>query len=264
MSMTCHDAVPLLDAFLDGELEPARAAELERHLGGCEVCRAARRRSERLSAAVRGNAVRHAAPDALRLRLAGALHAPAALPPIAPRPAPVHRLLPLAASFVLGILVTSGAAVYVDRADRADETARELVASHVRSLMPGHLLDVQSTDSHTVKPWFAGKLDFSPPVPDFAAEGFPLLGGRLDYVGGRSVAALAYGRRQHVVNLYLWPAPGTGDGSTRAAAMNGYNLVTWRAPGWRYQAVSDLNAAELRQFAELWRKLPPQEPTAGR
>jgi anti-sigma factor RsiW len=266
--MTCHDAAPLIETWLDGELDGARVAELENHVDQCAVCRAARRRAERLSSAIRSEATRYPAPGALRARIEASLgtavpeaRPAAAVTPAAPAPrAPSRRWLAMAASFALGVAITSGSAVYLGRVDREQAFEQELVASHVRSLMPGHLLDVRSSDMHTVRPWFAGKLDFSPPVADFAARGFPLLGGRLDYLAGRPVASLGYGRNQHVINLYLWPSAGAGDSAPSLADRNGYNLARWTAPGWSFWAISDLNAAELRQFAELWRKTPLREP----
>ena len=129
---------------------------------------------------------------------------------------------------------------------------QEVLASHVRSLMPGHLSDVISTDQHTVKPWFNGRLDFSPPVHDFAGRGYPLLGGRLDYVGGRPVAALAYGRRRHIVSVYVWPS----DHAAPVVAgpdRNGYHLIHWATPVFTWWVVSDIGAAELSDFGAMLR-----------
>jgi anti-sigma factor RsiW len=133
----------------------------------------------------------------------------------------------------------------------ADALAGQVLASHVRSLMPGHLTDVVSSDQHTVKPWFNGKLDFSPPVYDFAGRGFPLIGGRLDYLGGRPVAALVYGRRQHLINVYLWPATSGATGSGSDATQQGYHLLHWTTPEYVYWVASDLGMVELREFAQL-------------
>jgi anti-sigma factor RsiW len=148
----------------------------------------------------------------------------------------------LAASFALGR----------SSSQSPDLLEQELVASHVRSLMANHLADVPSTDKHTVKPWFEGRLDFGPDVRDFPQEGFPLTGGRLDYVDRRSVAALVYRRGQHVINLFEWPGASIASEAPRLLTRRGFQLFAWQKDGLAYWAVSDLNAAELQQFAALW------------
>ena len=137
--------------------------------------------------------------------------------------------------------------------ERRGEVTDELVAAHVRSLMVDHLTDVASTDRHTVKPWFEGKLDFSPAVVDLADHGFPLVGGRLDYIEDRPVAALVYGRQRHFVNLFVYPDTGS-ESAARSLSRRGFQLVEWRRAGMRYTAVSDLNAADLVDFAALYRE----------
>lgn len=136
---------------------------------------------------------------------------------------------------------------------QADLIAREVMASHLRSLMPGHLMDVASTDQHTVKPWFAGRIDFSPPVNDFAADGFRLAGGRIDYLAGRPVAALVYQRRKHIVNVFVWPSADGSQSAVESIAHDGYNLLHWRRGGMNYWMASDLNPQEMGDFAGLLR-----------
>jgi anti-sigma factor RsiW len=156
----------------------------------------------------------------------------------------------MAASLALVALGSWGIAT---RRATTDALGDQVLASHLRSLMPGHLTDVVSSDQHTVKPWFNGRLDFSPPVYDFAGRGFPLLGARLDYVGGRSVAALVYGRRKHFINVFLWPAGGASSGVADGKTRQGYHLLHWVGPDYTYWLISDLGSTELRQFAQLLR-----------
>ncbi len=209
-----------------------------------------------LSAAIREEMPPLQAPAAVRRRVREAARRAAGVPTshrfISARGG---RWLALAASLAvvaslgwwLGLSHASGTAL-----------ADQVLASHVRSLMPGHLTDVLSSDQHTVKPWFNGKIDYSPPVPDFAGQGFPLIGGRLDYVGGRPVAALVYGRRQHIINVFLWPVSagsraGEGGGSA-GRSRQGYHELHWTSGDYTYWVASDLALPELEQFAELVRR----------
>jgi len=137
--------------------------------------------------------------------------------------------------------------VILTRPDPGGDLTTQLVAGHVRSLLANHLTDVQTSDQHTVKPWFTGKIDFSPPVIDLTDRGFPLLGGRLDYIEGKVVAALIYRRNKHVINLFVWPSDGH---PPRSLSQDGYTLLGWRQAGLAYWAVSELNAVELREFME--------------
>jgi anti-sigma factor RsiW len=159
--------------------------------------------------------------------------------------------LAIAAALLLAVSAAWNVALYRSRSSGADLIAESVLSSHVRSLMGTHLLDVPSSDQHTVKPWFNGKLDFSPDVRDFAAQGFPLIGGRIDYVGGRPVAALVYQRRQHIINLFTWPSA-AADGEPDVTH-NGYHVRHWNSGGMAWWAVSDLNPGELRQFENLYR-----------
>jgi len=250
-----------LDAYVDGELAPEDARELETHLKECGECARLHEARVTLSAAIRQQIPAFRASDALRRRVRAAVRDAAGthagrrmLPPLA------ARWLALAAS--LAVVAVGSWRLGVSRAG-SDALAGQVLASHVRSLMPGHLTDVVSSDQHTVKPWFNGKLDFSPPVYDFAGRGFPLLGGRLDYVGGRAVAALVYGRRQHLIDVLLWPAAQGPAGGPSVATRQGYHLLHWTTPDYAYWVVSDLGLAELHDFAQLVQQADAAAPSAG-
>ena len=163
-----------------------------------------------------------------------------------------RSIFPLSGAFASGVVATAVAvALYLPARD-GNSTDGDVVASHIRSLQVAHLSDVISTDQHTVKPWFAGKLDYSPPVADFSRDGFPLKGARLDYVAGQSVAALVYARQQHVINVYVWPAARPKQSATRRESHeHGFNVLAWQHAGMEYWAVSDLRAEELRIFSDL-------------
>jgi anti-sigma factor RsiW len=246
--MNCAGALALLEPYIDGELEAWQSAEVRRHVGECAGCAAAHERLAELSSGVRALAPRYEASAELRERvLAGIRREAGAAKPVA---ASKRRLwLAAAAAVVVGVL--AGWNVFLmGRGEGGEEIAQELVAGHVRSMMGDHLLDVPSGDRHNVKPWFNGKLDFSPDVRDLAEQGFPLAGGRLDYVDREPAAALIYRRRQHTINLFVWR--GT-EAAKMPGGVNGFAIVNWTRDGLNYAAVSDLNQAELRQFAALYR-----------
>jgi anti-sigma factor RsiW len=238
-----------LDAYLDGELAAVDARELEAHVAQCPECTRFRDGRLALRESVTAQVPAFQAPDALRERVRAALGTAAragAPPRFGVRG--VWRPLALAAS--LTVVALGSWTLALQRA--AGETlADQVLASHIRSLMPGHLTDVLSSDQHTVKPWFNGRLDFSPPVYDFAGRGYPLLGGRLDYADGRAVAALAYGRRQHLINVFLWPATRGPSGALTIRDRHGYHLLHWTTTDYAYWLVSDLGPAELNDFAHL-------------
>jgi anti-sigma factor RsiW len=232
MSLDCATATLLLQADHDGELDAGRAAELAAHLAGCPACRRTQATLRTLTARIRAEAPRYAAPPLLCDRVRR--------PAIVPR----RAIAGGAAGFALAACLAI-ALIRISPPGLADAA----LAAHIRALEPGHLMDVVSTDRHTVKPWFAGKLDYAPPVADYAAEGFPLVGGRLDYLDGRQVAALVYKKRGHAIDVFVWP------GSVRRASWSakGYNQRSWTENGMAYLAVSDLNEAELDSFVDLLR-----------
>lgn len=205
------------------------------------------------------DATYYRAPDALRQRVRAALRAEARAQA---RPM-LWRWGGMAATFATVALVSWNVAFLQARGTEDERLATEIASAHVRSLMlESHLNDVASTDQHTVKPWFEGKLDFAPRVEELASCGFPLAGGRLDYVNGRAVAALTYRRRLHVVNVFEWPTAARGDAAPQAAVLHGYALLHWRQAGLEYWAVSDVNGEDLQQLAQCLRS-PPAQPAAN-
>ena len=245
----------LIDAQLDGELDSADARDLETHLSGCATCARFREERRALHSAIVAGVPTFTAPAALRARITSMKRT---------RRVDVGRAwipLALAASFAL---VAVGSWNLGQRRAAANLLADEVLSSHVRSLMPGHLIDVASSDQHTVKPWFNGKLDFSPPVHDFAAQGYPLLGGRLDYVGGRTIAVLTYQRRQHVINVFVWPANRAPNATPAARDRQGYHELHWSTPEYDYWVVSDLAPAELREFMGLLQRADVQAARGAR
>jgi anti-sigma factor RsiW len=250
--MPACDRVLLVQAELDGELGAAEAAALEAHRTGCAVCTAARVEVLRARELVRGESA-EPMPEAVRARVMARLAAAGAWPE--PRKTPRWQRLRWPA-FGFGVGAACAAALsFLILAPERQSLTGEIIAAHIRALQPGHLQDVASADQHTVKPWFDGRIDFAPPVKDFAAQGFPLAGGRLDYLHGRPVAALVYARDKHVIDLFVWPATG-GALPGGDSAVQGYNTVHWRDGGMNFWAVSDVERTQLDDFAALWQRAP--------
>jgi len=252
------DKVLLVQAELDGELGAGEAASLAAHRAECPICEAAAAELAHARALVRDD-LYQPVPDDVRQRLMVALNAAEPSRPAVAAPAPRfsswwHRWWSNGASFGLGAACAAALAFLLVMPAMPPGLTEQVIAGHVRALQPGHLQDVASEDRHTVKPWFDGRIDFAPPVKDLVAERFPLTGGRLDYLDGRPVAALVYQRDKHVINLFVWP--GAGDTPPQTAERQGYNVVHWAQDGMNLWAVSDVEAAQLRQFAADWRRTP--------
>jgi len=238
----CVDQELLLGGLIDNELDAANVAMVEAHVARCEGCRDELERLQALRNLLRSEGVRYTAPESLIRHVA-------AMPELAPRASNDNRLLRWLGPSVVGALAASLAMVTLLPPGADSVVDQELVSSHVRSLQPGHLTDVQTTNEHIVKPWFNGRIDFSPPVPELADQGFPLAGGRLDSINGKTVAAIVYHRRLHTVNLFVWPA---SDAAERSFVKDGFSVKEWSRNGLRYAAVSDISPTELQQFHKLF------------
>ncbi|HSB26871.1 MAG TPA: anti-sigma factor [Pyrinomonadaceae bacterium] len=250
--MTCQQTQELLHGYLDGELDPLGNLNIERHFDDCEKCAIEYRNQLALRSMISGRAQYFEAPDMLKKRIQNAIREESK-DALESRHVS-HWWWRIAAGVAAFALLAALVWMFLSMRTRptsADLLAQEVVSSHVRSMMANHLTDVLSSDQHTVKPWFDGKLDFAPVVKDLAPEGFPLVGGRLDYLSNRTVAALVYQRRKHYINLFVWPANDANTSSIKESARQGFNVMCWTAGGTNYCAVSDVNSNDLQEFVHL-------------
>jgi len=274
--MNCEEAVKLMDGYLDGELDPITSQAIEQHLRDCGHCDQAYKTHGSLIHAI-GNATPYFKASAeLRERIQSSLRKETSEQPVRngvrgaqvlfhkrqsePRSIlwePPWNWLGLAAAIIFGAIIALNVVPRLQRPGADQFLATQLIASHVRSLMASHLTDVASSDQHTVKPWLDTKLDFAPPVVDLSSEGFPLIGGRLDYLDNRPAAVLIYQRRKHFINLFVWPAESNATRSTKAISRQGYQLLHWVDSDFNYWAVSDVNVNDLQTLKELFEKQMP-------
>jgi mycothiol system anti-sigma-R factor len=274
--MNCDEARKLMDGYLDGELDPVTSQKVDQHLRDCRKCEQAYEVDTVLAHAISQAAPYYKAPTELRERIHASLRDAISASTIADtarenqllarRTKPEHRnifselpwnWLGLAAAIILAAAIVSTLLPRM-RAPAPDQfLATQLIASHVRSLMANHLTDVASSDQHTVKPWLDAKLDFAPPVVDLASEGFPLIGGRLDYLDNRPVAALVYQRRKHFINVFVWPGEAAAARPAMAMSHQGYQLLHWADPDFNYWAVSDVSANDLQSFKQQFAAQTP-------
>jgi anti-sigma factor RsiW len=249
--MRCTSSEHLLELHLDGELSPRESAEIQEHIENCSSCGGLYQHLEQLQSDIRKQVTRQTAPAHLQRSIRAALRKAAAGEPQAKR---MHwNWMAVAASVLLFASMAWNVASLRSHSSARDLLAQEVLSSHLRSLMGTHLLDVPSSDQHTVKPWFNGKLNFSPDVKDFGSQGFPLVGGRIEYLDDRPVAALIYKRRQHFINLFMWPASSSSSSGYSEMKRSGYNLLSWTQDGMTCWLVSDLQTSELERFAQLYK-----------
>jgi mycothiol system anti-sigma-R factor len=268
--MNCEEAIKLMDGYLDGELDPITSRTIEQHLQECPNCDQAYKTHGSLIRAVGNATPYYKAPAELRERIHSSLREESVerpmrnvardAQPLFQRRQPGPRTLVfgtpwnwlgLAAAILLAAIIGWNLLPRLQRPGADQFLATQLIASHVRSLMANHLTDVASSDQHTVKPWLDTKLDFAPPVVDLSSEGFPLVGGRLDYLENRAVAALVYQRRKHFINLFVWPVASDSAKTMKAMSHQGYQLLHWVKADFNYWAVSDVNKDDLQTFRHL-------------
>jgi anti-sigma factor RsiW len=247
--MTCDEVKPLLNARVDDEIDAVDRAELDSHVETCAACRAELEELKSVGYAIRGEMPYYKAPLDLRNRIRDGLRGAEYLERDGRRTG--WRVWGAVAATVTFCALVS-APFLVNARNQGQLVAEELLSAHQRALI-GRSVDVVSSDQHTVKPWFNGKLPFSPPVTDLRAAGFPLEGGRVDYAGERPVAALVYSRRLHRIDVFVWPSSGE-KAPPAHFERNGYNEISWEKDSFRFAAVSDLNDLELTQFADLLRR----------
>jgi anti-sigma factor RsiW len=250
LGMKCRSSEHLLELYLDGELAARESVEMREHLESCLACGRRFRELEQIGSNIRMHVGHYAAPAGLERRVQAALRKatreqgqPSQL---------LMNWMAAAASVLLFASIALNLQLLRSHASASDQLAQEVLASHLRSLIGTHLVDIPSSDQHTVKPWFNGKLNFSPDVKDFVRQGFPLIGGRIEYLDDKPAAALIYQRRKHLINLFLWPAPSSSSGYVEMTK-RGYNLLSWTQDGMTYWLVSDVETSELEQFAQLYR-----------
>src|SRR6266576_3990769 len=280
--MNCDEATNLMDGYLDGELDPITSQTIEQHLRSCRNCEQAYETHRALVRTIGSAAPYYKAPAELRERIQSSLREKVAERPTRNVVRDVRQVfrrnqpelqtslwgtpwnwlglagLGVAAAIIFAAIITLNLVPRLQRPGADQFLATQLIASHVRSLIANHLTDVASTDQHTVKPWLDTKLDFAPPVIDLSSEGFPLIGGRLDYLDNRPVAALVYGHRKHFINLFVWPAAPDEAKAPKTITRQGYQLLHWADPDFNYWAVSDVNVNDLQLFKQQFETRTPR------
>jgi anti-sigma factor RsiW len=251
--MNCDQSKQLLQPYVDGELAANESAQVEQHLRQCLGCALERDGVRQLQTAIQNHVPYFRAPGELRRRIKDQLRRRQERTKVDAKPWWHWNFLAAAGTGALAACLALFLSIGTGSSANDHRLVRELVSSHIRSLMANHAVDVASSNQHTVKPWFNGKLDFSPPIKDLTDQDFPLLGGRLDYLGGRAVAALIFQRNKHLINLFIWPTTETETNPRKLKPLQGYQMIHWTVGGMTFWAVSDLNEGELNQFVQSFK-----------
>jgi anti-sigma factor RsiW len=247
--VTCEETYILLHALIDSELDAGHARDVEAHVGSCPRCAAQLRDYRGMHEAMSTPGMRYQAPESLRARIETALPTTTWLAPRARVPGRPGWLKGFAMGSVVSTALAACLVLFVVHTEEDQRIVGDVVSAHLRSLQGDHLIDVVSTDQHTVKPWFNGRLDVAPPVIDLTPQGFTLIGGRLDYIDGRPVAAIVYKRRAHVINLFVSQTSGSGSGAAMEK-LQGFTVWSWAWSDLSFRAVSDINGEELQEFGD--------------
>ncbi|MEA2805372.1 MAG: hypothetical protein QOE49_5467 [Rhodospirillaceae bacterium] len=242
--MDCPTCEAMVDAYVDGELTASESAAFERALEACPDCRRRLEAARTMSGLLR-ELPAEPAPDLLRARIERELRTIAGASR-ARLPGAGMRWGAMAASVIVAVSIGWLGGSLVGKGGRETD---ELIAGYIRVAMSEHGVDVASSDRHTVKPWFAGRIDYAPPVYDLTREGFPLVGGRIDLVDGRKVAVLVYRHNQHRIALSLWPSSSPGNATAKITQRDGFALADWRHAGFEMRAVADLAPGDMKSFA---------------
>ncbi|MBI1820584.1 MAG: anti-sigma factor [Nitrospirae bacterium] len=250
--MNDHIERTILHVYLDNELDPVRSLEIENHLKKCPDCSTACQNLQSLQTAIRRELPYYPAPLQLRRRFESSLKQAVSHGRPPARPFKLWLWPGIGASLAVALIIFLTLMTPLWREPAENILVREVLSNHVRSLMANHLMDVVSSDLHTVKPWFNGKLAFSPDVKDLTKEGFPLVGGRLDYIDKHPVAALVFQHQKHLINLFTWPSTSEKEKTIQNLEKQGYHLFHWSQAGLEYWAVSDLNPREFQEFVRLY------------
>lgn len=250
--MSCELSKAMLHGYLDNELDAARAADFERHLENCRDCTNELGVEESVRASLQSSGLYERAPNGLKERVRTEVKMLTKVETKEASPSAWRWLAVAAAILLVAGMFWMAMPSFVPKTGGSSVAAVEMIDAHIRSLQPGHLVDVASTDQHTVKPWFDGKLDFIPPVKDYSDEGFPLVGGRLDVLNGRNVAALVYMRRKHYINVFVWPTTDPDTPIHPPGSRQGFNWVHWRRNGMEFCAMSDTASPDLNELAQLF------------